>query len=126
MIDWPAILPLLLQIPIVGAFIVFTLKMQESFQNTQKERDQSWQAFLKEERQDYLAQEIRRDIEWQKFLGERSLQNRDILEGIIGQLREMSLNISSLNALLVSHDTTVREQLTRLSVELSMLKGVAQ
>lgn len=120
--DWAAILPLLLQIPIVGAFIVFTLQMQKSFQEMIRERDKEWQAFLREERADYLTQEVRRDTEWKTFLSDRSHQNRDALENMVNEMKQMGQNIATLNALLISHDASEREQWARLAVALSDLK----
>jgi len=121
--DWASVLPLLLQIPIVGAFIIFTLRMVDSYQNEQTKRDAIWQTFLKEERADYLAQEIRRDTEWRTFLSDRSHQNRDALENMVSEMKQMGQNIAALNALLISHDASEREQWARLAVALSNIKG---
>lgn len=120
--QWQPFLQVGLQIPIVAAFIWFTLQVLRNFRESQKERDTEWQSFLKAEREDFLAQEIRRDVEWRTFLGERSHQNRDVLDGIVKQLGEMSLNLSSLNALLVAHDSSTRELGARIALDLAMLK----
>lgn len=42
--------PLLIQIPLVAAFMWFTLKLNEANSRAQTKRDQEWREFLQEER----------------------------------------------------------------------------
>jgi hypothetical protein len=50
-----SVISLLVQIPIVGAFIWFTLRLRDEERKERKERDQEWRSWLKDEHTAFMS-----------------------------------------------------------------------
>jgi hypothetical protein len=50
-----SVISLLVQIPIVGAFIWFTLRLRDEERKERKERDQEWRGWLKDEHTAFMS-----------------------------------------------------------------------
>ena len=50
-----SVISLLVQIPIVGAFIWFTLRLRDEERKERKERDQEWRSWLKKEHMAFMS-----------------------------------------------------------------------
>ena len=103
MTAWESILPLLVQVPLVGVFIAFVL--------VRDGREQASQA-AREIRAD--AAQTKRDAEWQAFLKEQREANNGTLLRIADEMAEMSKLTTVTNALLVQHDSATREMAGRI------------
>lgn len=99
---------LFIQIPIVGAFIYFTVTLLKSFQNNQKEIHQ--QALLHEiNLQDELFKHL--DVQNQRWENLLTLERERRKEAMLQGLREIEVLVKSLEALSIS----IAQQTERLS-----------
>lgn len=101
---------LLIQVPIVGIFIFFTLKLigifmtaLTQFQEAQKQRDAQWENAL-----------IQRDEQWQDFLKEqREITNNAItsLAARLGEeIKNVAQEVAKLEGLMLAHDAQARNR----------------
>jgi hypothetical protein len=91
---------LLIQVPLVGIFVWFSLRQQESFQ-----RDQT-----------------RRDTEWRDFLREQREANNQALGRIAEEVKTVATQLSSVQSLMVSHDQAVRMSIPEMAAAREKLK----
>ena len=104
-----SVISLLVQIPIVGAFIWFTLKLRDEERKERKERDQDWRGWLKEEHTEFMI-----------FLTEernlRSVQLERSFEILSGELKGISETLAQNNLEAVTRTAAAIEQVVnRLS-----------
>jgi len=76
------VISLLIQIPLVGIFVWFTLKLSDQHRQERKERDRDWREWLNDERrntQDFLIQERKmRDEAFAKSFGRLAEEVRGV------------------------------------------------
>lgn len=87
---------LLIQIPLVGAFMWFSLRLSSDYRADINKRDTQWQAFIKEQNELHEKRSDQQNEIWRHFiqeLVERSSESEDMtsqrlteLAGIIKQL----------------------------------------
>lgn len=104
-----SVISLLVQIPIVGAFIWFTLKLRDEERKERKERDQDWRGWLKEEHTEFMT-----------FLTEernlRSIQLEKSFETLSGELKGITQTLAQNNVEAVTRTAAAIEQVvTRLT-----------
>jgi len=92
------ILNLLVQIPLVGAFMWLMLKIMER----QDAREEKREALDRDERRD-------RDAAWQKFLTEQRTASNDAIGRIAEEVKSLATEQSAMLALLSAHDASSRE-----------------
>lgn len=80
---------LLIQVPLVGIFIWFTLKLNEQNQVASTKRDDEWRDFLKEQREASNA----------------------ALARIAEEVKTLSNQQAQMQALFISHDESIRSQM---------------
>lgn len=84
---------LLIQVPLVGIFIWFTLKLNEQNQTAATKRDDEWRGFLKEQREASNA----------------------ALARIAEEVKTLSNQQAQMQALFIAHDESIRSHLPSIS-----------
>ncbi len=83
---------LLVQVPLVGIFIWFTLKIVDRFLKTLEQRDIQWQAFLTQQRE-----------ETNKSLADLAARLGD-------EIRATAIEVARINGVLTTHDARSQER----------------
>jgi hypothetical protein len=83
---------LLIQVPLVGVFIWFALKLVSTFLESLEHRDLQWQSFLKEQRE----------------------ANNMAIGRLAEELKTINTNIGRLEVILLGHDQITREAVTSM------------
>ena len=83
---------LLVQVPLVGIFIWFTLRIVDRFMASLDKRDTQWQSFLEEQRK----------------LTNESISNMAARFG--DDIKEVSKEVASLRGVLLTHDARSQER----------------
>lgn len=86
---------LLVQVPLVGIFIWFTLRIVDRFMASLDKRDTQWQAFLEEQRK----------------LSSESIASMAARFG--DEIKEVSREVASLRGVLLAHDARSQERQNR-------------
>lgn len=91
---------LLIQFPLVGIFVWFTLKINERNQSAMERRDSEWREFLKDQRQ----------------------QNNEALGRIAEEVKSATRMVAVNQSLIVEHDKNFQEILPAIKNALEALK----
>lgn len=86
---------LLIQVPIVGIFIWFTIKIVDRFMASMDQRDSQWQEFLVQQRK------------------ETSEAMASLAARLGDEIKVIARNVAEFNGLLVAHDARVQEHYKR-------------
>lgn len=90
---------LLIQVPIVGIFIIFTLKIVDRFMQSMEKRDQAMES---------------RDDKWQNFLAEQRTEFSAAIASLAArfgdEIKSLSLEVSRMNGVLTAHDARLHER----------------
>lgn len=87
-----AYIGLLIQVPLVGIFIYFTLRIISIFLDSLEKRDLQWQVFLREQRDATNA----------------------VVARLAEELKTISQDVSRLTELITMHDQLVREAMAAI------------
>ena len=89
--DTTQLLPLLIQVPLVGAFMWFVLELNKRQDNSQTKRDGEWREFLKEERTRRSENTIR----------------------MVDEMKEIAKLVAATNTLVAQHDVWERIEIEK-------------
>ena len=88
---------LLVQVPLVGIFIFFTLRLIGIFNATIEKREAAWSAAME-----------KRDEEWRTFLSEQSTTSNDTIVALGArfgnEIKEVGEKVATLTGILLAHD----------------------
>ena len=86
---------LLIQVPLVGVFIWFALRLVDIFLKSLEQRDGQWQSFLREQRE----------------------ANNMAMGRLAEELKSITLNITRVEVMLQSHDLITREAVASMKAK---------
>jgi hypothetical protein len=98
------IINLLVQIPLVGAFMWLMLKIMDRQDQREAKKDELDRAERKE-----------REEAWQLFLKEQREQNNTAIGRIAEEVKSLSSAMAQMNAVLTAHDASSREARIKMS-----------
>ena len=88
---------LLVQVPLVGIFIYFTLRLISIFNATIEKRDDAWQTAIE-----------KRDQEWRIFLSEQRTASNETIVALGArfgnEIKDVGEKVATLTGILLAHD----------------------
>jgi hypothetical protein len=98
------VINLLIQVPLIGVFIYFALRMSQDYRIDTAKRDAQWQAFMDERNKLWMESRAQQDELWRAFIREINDRNGNF-EDMIGQrLAELASLHKSLIDDFKAHD----------------------
>jgi len=99
----PEIINVLIQIPLVGAFIWFTLRLSDIHQKERTARDAAWQAWLTDQ-----------NMQMREFLAEQRSASNGALARLAEEIKSNTTHTAELTGVITRHDERMT---TRLAIE---------
>lgn len=120
------IVALAVQIPLVGLFIWFTLKILDRQREERAERDRLWKEFLSTQTQNFLDSMAARDTNWQAFLSAEKDQRAQAMVGASEDLKAVSAGIKELFAAISAHEEAADKRYQTLTKEIRGYKRTSK
>ncbi len=102
-----SLLPLLVQVPLVGLFMLFILERDKRDRESNSKRDAEWRVWI-----------AARDQEWRSFLERGDDIHREGMARLAEEVKTIAALTSAGNSVLMQHDTTERAVWERMQREL--------
>ncbi len=109
------VLSLLVQVPLVGLFIWFSLQQQKLHAESQAKRDA-----------DNLAIQNKRDEEWRIFLIEQRKANNEAVAEVAKELKENTVILASVQTTMTIHDQRVQLAIPSMQEVVKKLEDTQQ
>jgi hypothetical protein len=103
MFSTDAILSLLIQIPLVGIFVWFSLRLIKIFLDELQSRANR-----------ETDERSKRDQDWREFLREQSVTNSVITGRLAEEIKALAAQVAATNVLISQHDQAMRETAQRI------------
>lgn len=98
-----AIVSLLIQIPLVGIFVWFSLRLIKIFLDELKVRSACED-----------SERARRDDDWRAFLDKQSIASNVATARLAEEIKALATQVAATNALILQHDQAMREAAHRI------------
>lgn len=109
---------LAVQIPLVGLFIWFTLKILDRQREERAERDRLWKEFLANQTQNFLDSMANRDKNWQAFLNSEKDQRASAMVGASEDLKAVTAGVKELFVAIAAHEEAAQKRYDTLTKEI--------
>ncbi len=112
------VIALAVQIPLVGLFIWFTLRILDRQRDERAERDKLWKEFLAQQTVSFLDAMKARDVNWQTFLTGEKEQRESAMSGASEDLKAIASGMKELFAAISAHEEAADKRFQTLSREI--------
>lgn len=92
----PTLVSLFVQVPLVAAFMWFSLEQTKRYTQADEKRDAEWRDFMREQRE----------------------QNNTAISRIAEETKGLAMQISGMNAVLIAHDVRASQAIATLTKNL--------
>lgn len=105
---------LLIQVPLVGIFVWFTLTIMARFQDAQEKRDTAFLAAQKERDVTFLNAQKERDTSWQEFLKEQRAASNQVLGQVVTEIKQVAAELNAVKGMIMVHDQRVEASIPEM------------
>jgi hypothetical protein len=108
------IIGLLIQVPLVGIFVWFTLKVLSLQREERTARDKNWREFITSQTQSFLDFSNKQDEKWRGFLSTEKEQRLATMADAGGELEALAKSIKELFDALRQHEVNSEKRFAAL------------